>query len=158
MRARKAVNDSMATTASPFYNDGTKLFHWNWVGFLDPLGFGYAHRAYKTYLFFLPSVIPCVLAALWTAGKLPSFVPLLSLPLLLVWNIGCGAMGEKIAWTVGLYEDGVAFRAAMDSWNRAGRLHLILMIVFLGLLLGTAATVYFLFWNQIQAWISNIPF
>ena len=138
----------MASSASPFYNDGQKLFKWNWGAFLAPLEFGYAHRAYKTFLLAIPSIIPCVLVALWSAGILPSLVPLVSLPLLLVWNIACGAAGERMAWSVGLYEDGVAFRAAMDSWNRAGRLRFILTI--LGLVLaaagGTAA--YFLGWLQ----------
>lgn len=119
----------MASKTSSFYNDGTKLFRWNWGAFLDPIGFGYAHKAYKTYLFCLPNLIPCILAALWYAGILLPIVPLASLPLFLVWNIACGIAGERIAWSVGLHEDGVSFRSTMDSWNRAGWLHFILMCI-----------------------------
>lgn len=119
----------MASFTSPFYNDGQKLFRWNWGAFVNPLGFGYAHRAYKTFLLAVPSIIPCVLAGFWLAEALPGIIPLISLPLLLAWNIACGAVGERMAWAVGIYEDGVAFRAAMDSWNRAGRLQFILTIL-----------------------------
>lgn len=134
----------MASSASPFYNAGQKLFKWNWGAFLDPLGFGYAHRAYKTFLFAIPSIIPCVLGGLSAAGIVPVFAFLLSLPLILVWSIACGIAGERMAWTVGLYEDGVAFRATMDSWNRAGRLRFILMILVLLLAAAGGAAVYFL--------------
>lgn len=119
----------MASFTSPFYNDEQKLFRWNWGAFVNPLGFGYAHRAYKTFLLAVPSIIPCVLAGFWLAEALPGIIPLISLPLLLAWNIACGAAGERMAWAVGIYEDGVAFRAAMDSWNRAGRLQFILTIL-----------------------------
>ena len=121
----------MASKASSFYNDGTKLFRWNWGAFLDPIGFGYAHKAYKTYLFCLPNLIPCILAGLWYAGILLPIVPLVSLPLFLVWNIACGAIGERMVWSVGLYGDGVSFRSTMDSWNRGGWLHFIIMCIIL---------------------------
>lgn len=140
----------MMNTASPFYNDGTKLFRWNWGGFIDPLAFGFAHRAYKTYLFLLPSLIPCILAILWGLQILPFLVPVLSIPLFLVWNIGCGAMGERMAWTVGLYEDGVAFRASMDAWNRAGRLHFVLRLIILTVLISVGIVVAVMFDFQIQ--------
>lgn len=139
----------MASSASPFYNEGQKLFKWNWGAFLNPLAFGYAHRAYKTFLLAIPSIIPCVLAALWAGGILLPIAPLVSLPLLLVWNIACGAVGERMAWTVGLYEDGVAFRATMDSWNRAGRLRFILFIVFIILAAICGAAAYFLIGDSV---------
>ena len=134
----------MSSSASPFYNAGQKLFKWNWGAFLDPLGFGYAHRAYKTFLLAIPSIIPCVLGGLWAAGIVPALGALASMPLLLVWSIACGAVGERMAWTEGLYEDGVAFRATMDSWNRAGRLRFVLTILILLQAAAGGAAAYFL--------------
>ena len=49
-----------------------------------------------------------------------------------------------MAWTEGLYEDGVAFRATMDSWNRAGRLRFVLTILILLLTAAGGAAAYFL--------------
>lgn len=141
----------MANSASPFYNEGAKLFKWNWGGFLDPLGFGFAHKAYKTFLFALPCLAPIMLGALTAAGVLKSIIPALAtLPLLLVWNIGCGAMGAKLAWSAGLYEDGVAFRSSMDTWNRAGKLHFVLRMSVVILIVAAVTLGRMFFWLEIQ--------
>lgn len=147
---RREVNLDMASSTSSFWSDGSKLFRWNWGAFLDPLGFGHAHRTYKTYLLALPGLVPCVLAALFGLGRLPLYVVLLSLPLFLVWNIGCGAMGEKMAWAVGRYEDGASFRVAMDSWRRAGWLHFVLRLAVLAVFAIAGAVIAVLYGAQLQ--------
>lgn len=147
----------MANFASPFYNEGIKLFKWNWGGFIDPLGFGFAHKAYKTYLFALPCLVPIILAILTTASVISSAIPALAtLPLFLIWNIGCGALGERIAWPVGLYEDGVAFRTSMDTWNRAGKLHFVLRTTIIILVVAAAVVVRMFFWHELNEFIWNL--
>lgn len=147
----------MANSASPFYNEGAKLFKWNWGSFLDPLGFGFAHKAYKTFLFALPCLVPTILGTLAATGVLKSIIPALaSLPLLLVWNIGCGVMGEKLAWSAGLYEDGVAFRSSMDTWNRAGKLHFVLRMSVIILIAAAATLGRMFFWHEIQEFFVTV--
>lgn len=144
----------MENLASPFYNEGTKLFKWNWGACIDPLGFGFAHKAYKTYLFALPCLVPIILGILSTASVLSSAIPALAtLPLFLIWNIGCGALGERLAWTVGLYEDGVAFRSSMDTWNRAGKLHFVLRMILIILVVAVAVVARMFFWHELQKFI-----
>ena len=92
-----------------------------------------------------------MLGALTAAGVLKSIIPALAtLPLLLVWNIGCGAMGEKLAWSAGLYEDGVAFRSSMDTWNRAGKLHFVLRMSVVILIAAAMTLGRMFFWLEIQ--------
>jgi len=111
--------------SSGFYDIPTKQFRWNWGAFSAPAAFGVANRTGKVVLAFLPCLIPCAMVLLWVYGIVPPLIPLASIPLLFSWNVSCGLFAESWVWATGQFEDGATFRAVMDSWDRAGRLRMI---------------------------------
>ena len=114
---------------SNFYSVDEKAIRWNWGAFCNPVVFGVANKTYKTVLAFLPCLIPCLTAILWVNKIVPLFVFLASLPLLFAWNVSCGLFAERWVWATGQYEDGMTFRAVMDTWNRAGMFRAIIFLI-----------------------------
>lgn len=90
------MNDNFATEEM--------AFHWNWGAFFFNILFGFANKAWLTFLCFIPVFN-------------------------IVWIFVCGAKGEKWAWESGEFNNEESFRATMRSWNRAGILQLILVVI-----------------------------
>lgn len=91
---------------STFYDTPAKQFRWNWGAFMYNWVFGFANRAWLTFLCLIPGFN-------------------------IIWMFVCGAMGEKWVWNAGHFEDGYTFRAVMDSWNRGGKIAFIVCMVVL---------------------------
>lgn len=102
-----------------YTTNNTPDFKWNWGAFTQNILFGFANKAWLTFL---------------------CFVPLLNI----VWIFVCGAKGEKWAWESGEFANEQTFRAVMKSWNRAGLLCLIIFVVVIVfyLLMGVSVFVF----------------
>lgn len=73
---------------------------------------------------------------MWGIGN-KCYLPLLCLiPLFnIVWVFVCGAKGNEWAWKKGNYTDVETFLAVQSTWNRAGIVGFIILMVFLVLYL-----------------------
>lgn len=71
---------------------------------------------------------------MWGIGN-KTYLPLLCLiPVFnLVWMFVCGAKGNEWAWRDGDYKDVETFKAVQRTWNRAGVVQFIIVIVSLAL-------------------------
>lgn len=83
---------------------GQPLTKWNWGAFMMSILFGFGNKAYLTLL---------------------CFVPFLNM----VWIFISGFKGEEWSWNSGCYDEQKSFRAAMDSWNRAGFVSFIIALI-----------------------------
>lgn len=83
---------------------------WSWGAFMFNLPFGFGNKAYLTLL---------------------TLVPLLNI----VWIFVCGAKGHEWAQNSGVYNTVEEFNAAMNSWDRAGKVTFFIALGFLALYL-----------------------
>ena len=83
---------------------------WSWGAFMFNLPFGFGNKAYLTLL---------------------TLVPLLNI----VWIFVCGAKGHEWAQNSGVYNTVEEFNAAMNSWDRAGKVMFFIALGFLALYL-----------------------
>jgi hypothetical protein len=93
---------------------------WNWGAFFQSILFGFANKAWMTFLCLIPFF---------------NFV----------WIFVCGAKGEEWAWKSGEFQDEGSFHATMKSWNRAGLLSLIILavVVVIWLIAGASMLIWF---------------
>ena len=93
---------------TPNYNQGRKqpVSGWSWGAFMFSWAWGIGNKCY------LPLLV---------------FVPILNW----IWVFVCGAKGHDWARESGLYQTVEEYNAAMNSWNRAGK---VMFFVMLGLI------------------------
>ena len=77
---------------------------WNWGAFMFPLQFALGTKAYLAFL---------------------TLVPLLNL----VWFFVCGAQGAQWAYDSGFFTNVDEFNGAMKSWNKAGFITFVIMVI-----------------------------
>ena len=94
------------------YNQGRKqpVSGWSWGAFMFSWAWGIGNKCY------LPLLV---------------FVPLLNW----IWIFVCGAKGHEWAKNSGLYQTVEEYNAAMNSWNRAGKVMFFIMLGFIALYL-----------------------
>ena len=85
-----------------------ELRKWNWGAMMFNIFWGIGNKAYMPLL----CLIPCF-----------SFI----------WMFVCGAKGNEWAWNAGTYQNLETFKAAQDSWNRAGFVSFIIAVVCIAL-------------------------
>lgn len=93
---------------TPHYNQGRKqpVSGWSWGAFMFSWAWGIGNKCYLTLL---------------------TLVPFLNW----IWIFVCGAKGHDWAKESGLYKTVEEYNAAMESWNRAGK---VMFFVMLGLI------------------------
>ncbi|MDR1778481.1 MAG: ribonuclease G [Clostridiales Family XIII bacterium] len=91
----------------PYYGEDfvpEEVQRWNWGAFMYSFIWGMGNRAYMSLLVFVP-----LLGAAWP------FV--------------CGAIGNQWAWKSGHFKDLGTFLAVQETWNRAGFVGFIVMLI-----------------------------
>lgn len=93
---------------------------WNWGAFMFSLYWGFGNKAYLALL---------------------TLIPIFNI----VWIFVCGFKGNEWAWRAGNYRDVQEFKAVQATWNRAGLVYFIILLITVGIFVLLAALGVFAF-------------